>query len=47
MRLLPFLSLLLALPALAQPTLPVPRNLQATYTKGTRSPSGQPGPNYW
>ena len=47
MRLLLFLSLLLALPALAQPTLPVPRNLQATYTKGTRSPSGQPGPNYW
>ncbi|RAK69558.1 M1 family metallopeptidase [Hymenobacter edaphi] len=29
------------------PPLPVPRNLQATYTKGTRSPDGQPGPNYW
>jgi hypothetical protein len=46
MRLLPFL-LLAVLPALAQPTLPIPRDLQATYTKGTRSPSGQPGPNYW
>ena len=29
------------------PALPVPRNLLATYTKGTRSPDGQPGPNYW
>ncbi|UOQ67806.1 hypothetical protein [Hymenobacter volaticus] len=27
--------------------LPVPLNLQATYTKGTRSVTGQPGPNYW
>ncbi|GAB2951923.1 M1 family metallopeptidase [Hymenobacter coalescens] len=39
------------LPSLAQqaaaPALPVPRNLQATYTKGTRSLDGQPGPNYW
>ena len=33
--------------ARAQPALPVPRNLQATYAKGTRSASGQPGPNYW
>ncbi|GAA4380228.1 M1 family metallopeptidase [Hymenobacter koreensis] len=33
-------------PGLAQ-QLPVPRNLQATYAKGTRSESGQPGPNYW
>ncbi|GAB3571233.1 M1 family metallopeptidase [Hymenobacter daeguensis] len=47
MRFLPFVSLLLALPALAQPTLPLPRNLQATYTRGTRAESGQPGPNYW
>ncbi|OON65792.1 M1 family metallopeptidase [Hymenobacter sp. CRA2] len=38
------------LPSLAQqtaPQLPIPRNLQATYTKGTRSPDGKPGPNYW
>jgi hypothetical protein len=39
------------LPALAQQLppqqLPIPRNLQATYAKGTRSITGQPGPNYW
>lgn len=39
------------LPTLAQqaapPQLPIPRNLLATYAKGTRSPDGQPGPNYW
>ncbi len=46
---LPFLllSLLLALPTLAQPALPVPRNVQALYAKGTRAESGQPGPRYW
>jgi hypothetical protein len=27
--------------------LPVARNIQATYSKGTRSVSGKPGPNYW
>ncbi|MBD2766689.1 M1 family metallopeptidase [Hymenobacter sp. BT664] len=32
--------------ALAQPLL-VPRNLQATYAKGTRAETGLPGPNYW
>ena len=47
MRFLPFLVLLLTLPALAQQPLPMPRNLQATYTRGTRGPGGQPGPNYW
>jgi len=47
MRLLSFLTLLVALPATAQQALPVPRNLQATYTKGTRADSGLPGPNYW
>ncbi|WP_223648796.1 M1 family metallopeptidase [Hymenobacter psoromatis] len=31
----------------AQTALPMPRNLQATYAKGTRSPTGQPGPKYW
>ena len=31
----------------AQTTLPVPVNLQATYTKGTRTASGAPGKNYW
>ena len=33
--------------ALAQPALPVPRNLQMLYTKGTRSTTGLPGPTYW
>jgi hypothetical protein len=37
---------LLSLSALGQ-QLPVPRNLQATYAKGTRAESGLPGPNYW
>ena len=47
MRFLPFFFLLLTLPALAQQPLPMPRNLQATYARGTRGPNGQPGPNYW
>jgi hypothetical protein len=47
MRLLSFLLLLAAAPALAQPTPPVPRDILATYARGTRSPGGQPGPNYW
>ncbi|OGX88515.1 M1 family metallopeptidase [Hymenobacter glacialis] len=42
-----FICLLLTLPALAQQPLPVPRNLQATFAKGTRAESGLPGPNYW
>ncbi|OUJ72612.1 M1 family metallopeptidase [Hymenobacter crusticola] len=33
--------------ALAQQPLPIPRNLEATYAKGTRAPNGQPGPSYW
>ena len=40
-------SLLLTFTALAQQPLPIPRNLQATFTKGTRAETGQPGPNYW
>lgn len=31
----------------AQQLLPTPRNIQHTYTKGTRSVSGSPGKNYW
>ncbi|HJQ09586.1 MAG TPA: M1 family metallopeptidase [Gemmatimonadaceae bacterium] len=27
--------------------LPMPRGVQAAYRKGTRSPDGRPGPNYW
>src|SRR5882757_4248163 len=30
-----------------QSLLPVPTNLKATYTKGTRSANGKPGINYW
>ncbi|MBI1225969.1 MAG: peptidase [Bacteroidetes bacterium] len=31
----------------AQNGLPIPRNVQPAFDKGTRSPSGQPGKNYW
>ncbi|SFP97721.1 M1 family metallopeptidase [Hymenobacter arizonensis] len=40
-------SLFLSFATLAQQPLPIPRNLQATFTKGTRAESGLPGPNYW
>src|ERR1700712_2309143 len=30
-----------------QGLLPVPTNLKATYTKGTRSTNGKPGIKYW
>src|SRR5579872_1326545 len=33
--------------AYAQNTLPVPVNIKAAYNKGTRSPEGKPGKNYW
>ena len=31
----------------AQVTLPVARNIQATFDKNTRTASGKPGDNYW
>ncbi|MDB5009131.1 MAG: hypothetical protein JWP45_3524 [Mucilaginibacter sp.] len=31
----------------AQNSLPIPTNLLATYTNGTRTPNGAPGKNYW
>lgn len=31
----------------AQSSLPMPRNIQKAYEKGTRSYDGKPGPNYW
>ncbi|MGZ3750813.1 MAG: M1 family metallopeptidase [Mucilaginibacter sp.] len=46
-NLLPALALLCFNTSFAQTTLPVPVNLQATYTKGTRSATGSPGKNYW
>jgi hypothetical protein len=33
--------------AFAQTSLPVPKNIKITYDKGTRSPDGKPGKNYW
>jgi Peptidase family M1 domain len=32
---------------MAQPSLPVPLNIQAAYNKGIRSSKGTPGNNYW
>jgi len=31
----------------AQQPLPMPRNLEITFEKGTRSKDGRPGRNYW
>ncbi|MDO3627848.1 M1 family metallopeptidase [Mucilaginibacter sp. BT774] len=39
--------LLWATASFAQTSLPVPTNIQATYNKGTRTPTGAPGKNYW
>ncbi|WP_034256835.1 M1 family metallopeptidase [Adhaeribacter aquaticus] len=33
--------------AIAQQKLPVPKNIQATFLKGTRTENGKPGSNYW
>jgi hypothetical protein len=33
--------------AFAQTSLPIPKNIKATYDKGTRSTDGKPGKNYW
>ena len=48
-RLLPCLLLAsLAAPTAAQTTpLYQPRDIKAAFAKGTRSPDGRPGPNYW
>ena len=46
----PLLLALLALTysaSFAQTALPMPRNLRATYSKGTRALDGRPGPRYW
>jgi hypothetical protein len=44
--LLAVLALTAVLPSFGQ-QLPVPLDLQTTYTKGTRSVTGAPGPKYW
>lgn len=41
------ISCLLVITAPAQQLLPTPRNIQSAYAKGTRSPDGRPGKNYW
>jgi len=38
---------LLSITTHSQKLLPTPRNIQATYDKGTRSITGKPGKNYW
>jgi hypothetical protein len=40
-------ALLGSAPIFAQTILPVPVNLQTTYTNGTRTANGAPGKNYW
>jgi hypothetical protein len=48
MKSIPFaVVLLVGTVSHAQNLLPTPRNIQATYDKGTRSVSGKPGKNYW
>jgi len=46
-NLLAVLFVLLFLNSFGQTSLPIPINLKATYTKGTRTQDGKPGPNYW
>ncbi|HEY4206827.1 MAG TPA: M1 family metallopeptidase [Puia sp.] len=41
------LALILAQPGLYSQSLYTPRNILQAYKKGTRSPDGRPGPNYW
>lgn len=42
-----WLALVFAQPVLHSQTLYTPRNIQDAYKRGTRSPDGRPGPNYW
>src|SRR2546423_10322120 len=41
------LILCVAIQCYAQQNLTMPRNLEATFEKGTRSKDGEPGKNYW
>lgn len=41
------LALAIAQPMLHSQNLYTPRNIRDAYKKGTRSPDGRPGPNYW
>ncbi len=42
-----FLGILMSTASAQLPGLMVPLEVQQAYEKGTRSPNGQPGPNYW
>jgi len=42
-----FVSFCITVSSFAQTSLPIPRDLQATYDQGTRSMDGSPGENYW
>jgi hypothetical protein len=46
-KLLPIITLVFSFNSFAQTALPIPVNLEATYKKGTRTPGGAPGKNYW
>ncbi|MCC9137425.1 M1 family metallopeptidase [Pontibacter silvestris] len=46
-RLLSLVLLAVGFNSFAQQQLPVPRNIQPAYEKGTRSADGRPGQNYW
>jgi hypothetical protein len=45
--LIPFLAILFSLHSFSQEKLFIPRNIQPAYEKGTRSPDGKPGAEYW
>jgi urease beta subunit len=47
MKYLLFLFLIIGVTVRAQVKLPVPRDIQSLYDKGTRSANGRPGKNYW
>ena len=46
-KILCLICLLTSISALAQVTLPIPRNIQKTFDKNTRSTTGAPGKAYW
>ena len=46
-KILCLICLLTSIAALAQVTLPIPRNIQKTFDKNTRSTTGEPGKAYW
>jgi len=45
--LIPLLTILFSFQLFSQEKLFIPRNIQTAYEKGTRSPDGKPGAEYW